>query len=180
MQPPGQDPDPTDRLETLRALVQAAGRVATTLQGDGHFARLAHVFTRMPPEDREVVLSVLEREVELRALSRERRTASLTGFDVTRPNPAARLYVRVCEAEQEAPYMSRQELMLAVLRSARGMHATFVLDPHGEWQDAFLDALRLLTAEERATVRWTNAQMLTLVDRVDAELRGRTPATTEE
>ncbi len=179
MEPPGQA-DPTERLRTLGEIVQAAGRLAAALERDPSFARLARIHARIPPEDREVVLGVLEREVELRVLSRERRSGSLTGFDVTRPNPAARLYVRVCDGEQEAPYLTRQELMLAVLRAARGMHAAFALDPDGEWRDAFVDALRLLTPAERATVRWTNERILSLVDLVDGEERGLTSPRREE
>src|SRR5688572_10295493 len=90
---------PTDTLSTLQDVLAAATRIAQDLSGDRLFPRLVDVFARMPAQDRETILMVLEREVDQRMLTKEAPTAALSGLNVTKPNPNARLYLRLADNE---------------------------------------------------------------------------------
>lgn len=160
-----------EHVETLQALLSGALRAVGELEADPLFHRLLRVFSRMPSEDREVLLGVLEREVNLRLLGAQASEGPLSGLDMPRPNPNARLYVRTVEGESGAPYLSREELMHATLRAARAMHQTLGSTPDDStWESAFVDALAQLDDAERAAVSWTNRRMLALLDRAQQRL----------
>ena len=106
----------------------------------------------------------VEREVEMRNIARRSRD-SVSGFEVSRPNPNARLYVR---AFGETPtHFSRDDVMRATLRAARVM--LVAPPPHSDWQEATLDAFRALTPAERAALAAHNREMLALIERVEVE-----------
>ena len=91
-----QDPNgPVSKLETLRALLETAWRLAEEMASgaDPLYERWRRTYRRMPADDRETVVGVVEREVEMRNIARRSRD-SVSGFEVSRPNPNARLYVR--------------------------------------------------------------------------------------
>src|SRR5262245_14289953 len=108
-----------ERLASLQALLDGALATVTQLEADPHFARLVTVFNQMPGEDRDVILTVLEREVGLRVLAKSSPPPPLIGMNLSRPNPHARLYSRVVDPEQPEPYVSQEQLMYAALRAAR-------------------------------------------------------------
>jgi hypothetical protein len=64
---------PTDTLATLQDLLAAAARIANDLSQETLLPRLLDVFARMPAEDRETIVQILEREVDLRNLAKMRR-----------------------------------------------------------------------------------------------------------
>lgn len=158
----------------LRELIDAAVGLAADLAADPLLDRLICVFGRMPAEDRETLLGVLEREVELRVLERTMSQEALSGLVPSRPNPNARLYTRVVRGQEAVPYLSRDEMMLAIIRAGRAMHQTLATttDDVG-WRAVVAEALEHLGPEARAAVRWTNATMLALLDEIE---RPRSPA----
>src|SRR5262245_42776307 len=114
----GTPPSPAPRhdglaeaIATLGAMLESASTIANDLAAGGLFDRLQQVFTRMPAEDREAILRVLEREVELRCFSRGTGDTA-TGYE-TRPNPNARLYLRVLTDQEPPQVLDRDELVVA-------------------------------------------------------------------
>lgn len=163
-----------DRLESLRALLDAALEAVNRLQGDEALPRLLSVFAKMPPEDRDVILRVLEREVALRTIRRDADVEPLSGMRLGGPNPHARLYVRVVEGADVEPkhYMSREEVMHAIIRAARMIRAHYFATPDDEpsWVEPIVAALRRLEPGEREAVGWMNRGLLELLERAEREL----------
>src|SRR5438093_10658530 len=90
-----QPSDDTESLQTLKTLIDSAGSVLADLIDDPLFARLTRAFARIPPAERETILGVLEREVQVR------RNIEAAGDVVglaLRPNPKARLFTRFIHA----------------------------------------------------------------------------------
>jgi hypothetical protein len=77
-------------LATLQDVLAAAARIAHDLSNDRLLPRLVEVFARMPAEDRETILRVLEREVDLRTHSKESPHAALAGLHPARANQEIR------------------------------------------------------------------------------------------
>jgi len=156
---------PTD-LETLSALLRAASAVVdqVSILSDALLERMARVFSRMPPEDREAILAILEREVEQRVLARPLAGPD-ANFALGRPNPNARLYTRVSGPR---PAHEPRELMPAGIRAARMMLLERArLDAH--WETATLEAFRVLPADERAAITKHHRDMLVLLERIETE-----------
>ena len=93
----------SEQLATLSSLLESASEIVCELAAAAHplLVRLGGVFARMPEADREPILAVLEREVEFRRVARG--TAESTGFDIVRPDPHARLYLRTFERDARLP-----------------------------------------------------------------------------
>ena len=153
-----------ETVAALDTLLESATTFADDLATDHLFDRLQRAFCQMPPGDRETILQVLEREVECRCLTRG--TGDLaTGYD-TRPNPNARLYLRVLTDERTPPLMDHDELVVANYRGLRVLR--YVLGPlHGVWSEAMADAASLLEPDERAAVRRVLSETLAFVDATD-------------
>ena len=153
-------------LETLSALLRAAATVVdqVSILSDALLERVARLFSRMPPEDREPILAILEREVEQRLLARSPNGAD-GGFALGRPNPNARLYTRVSGPR---PVHETRELMSGGVRAARMMLLERArLDE--EWEPATLEAFRALPADERAAIMRHNREMLALLERIETD-----------
>ena len=144
-----------DDLRELGKLLEEARGLTYELRDDALFARLLDVFTRMPAGDRDVVIGALEREVRTRTVSQEVAN-DLTQIEL-RPNPHAKIYVRVVEHADDNPVE-----MMAFLRAAnsiqRGIDA---LDP--SWQAKVLMALRQIDPAGRASVKRFNDAITKLV-----------------
>jgi hypothetical protein len=153
-----------ETVAALDTLLESATTFADDLATDHLFDRLQRAFCQMPPGDRETILQVLEREVECRCLTRG--TGDLaTGYD-TRPNPNARLYLRVLTDERTPPLMDHDELVVANYRGLRVLR--YVLGPlHGVWSEAMAAAVTLLEPDERAAVRRVLSETLAFVDATD-------------
>jgi hypothetical protein len=152
----------THQLSALRGLLSAAVELAGQI-ADPLLERLVAVFRRLPEEDREVIIGILEREAASREVGDA--TGGTTGLTL-RPNPGARLYVRVIAPE---PSIEQDKIIIASARAIRMLHK--VIEPiHDRWRVAMLETFRGLESEERATVVRFNRDMLAMVDEVEREL----------
>jgi hypothetical protein len=162
------DATPTEELETLKAMLSAAVKVVSQyVEQSSHPLRVRwnRVFDRMPSEDRETVLAAVEREVDLRV-----KTAGggepILGLSGLRPNPGARLYLRVFDGD--LPNLDRDEIMLSTLRAARMMFGPDA-PPSDVFGEAVHAAFRALSREERAALARQNRCMLQLLAACDLE-----------
>ena len=163
------DARPPDALTTLRTVLASAASLAHDLVNDPLLPRFLDVFARMPEEDRETIVNVLEREVDLCNLGKE-GPSPLSGLNVAKPNPNARLYLRVSENEP-APYVAPEEIVQAVIRASRVIHRGIErgADVRGVWESAVAEGFRRLGPAERETLRWFHRTLLALLDDVDRE-----------
>src|SRR5258705_8358982 len=146
------------QLSALRGLLAAAVDLAGQI-ADPLLERLVAVFRTLPEEDREVIIGILEREAESRRMGDA--TAGTTGL-MLRPNPYARLYVRVIAPE---PSIEQDKIIIASARAIRMLHK--VIEPiHDRWREAMLETFRGLEPEERASVVRFNRDMLAMVEEV--------------
>jgi hypothetical protein len=154
-------------LETLKALLDTAARTAGSLGSlqEPLMLRWIKVLARMPAEDRELVVRALEHEVDLRLLTRSRD--AIVGIEGLRPNPKARVYIRVMGGGDDLPDLTRDEIMRATLRAARIM-STAMAPQSDVFEEATLDAFRALTPAERAAIGAHNRQMLALLETATA------------
>ena len=158
----GQGEPRTHQLSALRGLLSAAVDLAGEI-ADPLLDRLVAVFRKLPEEDREVIVGILEREAESRQVGDA--TAGTTGL-MLRPNPGARLYVRVIAPE---PVTEQDKIIVASARAIRMLHK--VIEPiHDRWRMAMLETFRGLEPEERAAVVRFNRDMLAMVEEVEREL----------
>ena len=152
----------THQLSALRGLLSAAVELAGQ-SADPLLERLVAVFRRLPEEDREVIIGILEREAESREVGDA--TSGTTGLTL-RPNPGARLYVRIIAPE---PIVEQDKIIIASARAIRMLHK--VIEPiQDRWRVAMLETFRGLEPEERATVVRFNRDMLAMVEEVEREL----------
>jgi hypothetical protein len=153
-----------ETVSALDTLLESAAMLVDDLATDGLFDRLQRAFSRMPAGDREAILEVIEREVECRCFTRG--TGDLaTGYE-TRPNPNARLYLRVVTDERPPPLMDHDELVVANYRGLRVLR--FVLGPlHGVWSSAMATAAALLEPDEREAARQVLSETLAFVEAAD-------------
>jgi hypothetical protein len=139
-----------------------------TKMADPLLERLVAVFRRLPEEDREIIVGVIEREAESRRMGDA--TGGATGM-VLRPNPHARLYVRVIAPE---PTAEQDKIIIASARAIRMLNK--VIGPIQErWRVAMLETFRGLDPDERAAVVRFNRDMLAMIEEVEREL-GSAPA----
>src|SRR5512145_1444698 len=129
---------PGSPMEHLRATIRAATDVLGEVTADPLLARWIRVFHEMPPEDRAVVVEVLEREVRTRLLSAA--TEDVTG-QAARPNPNARLWVRAHGREAQRSDLEIHEMKHATLRILRVLQLLLLPEIHDEWQRATREAL---------------------------------------
>ena len=149
-----------DELDTLRTLLRTARWLTAQIADEPGVRRLLDIFFRIPREDRQQILDILEREVELQLASRgPGLTTASHGLVVNR---RARLYVRVHERAAEPPALPRDLLIVSTMRAAR----IIALSPeeHHGWTDATLEAFRMLDASERAAVARMSREVLTLLE----------------
>jgi hypothetical protein len=161
---------PTDPLATLQHVLASAAQIAQDLAGDALVPRLLDVFARMPPEDRETILLLLEREVDLRNLGRAAPSGPLSGVSLTKPNPNARIYLRVTDNEP-APYITPDEIVQAVMRAARIMRVGLERRPEiaDVWEPAMVRGLALIEPADRDAVRWYHQKIIELIDAAERE-----------
>ncbi len=159
---------PNDPLTTLQHVLASAAQIARDLAGDVLLPRLLDAFARMPADDREGIINVLEREVDLVNLSKSAPSGSLSGIQLTKLNPNARLYLRITDSDP-APYIAPEELVQAVIRAARLMHRAIGRRPDQveSWETAIVQGLVMIEPEERETLRWYHRRILELLDAAD-------------
>ncbi|HXJ33497.1 MAG TPA: hypothetical protein VMS22_05595 [Candidatus Eisenbacteria bacterium] len=150
-------PGAVDPLEALKWVVDAAHSLARDLQGDELLARLVKVFEKMPPDDRPIVVGALEREVQIRTLSQD-VAETLTQVEL-RPNPNARIYLRVIDQENANNEVETMAMMRAVHSVQRGIDA---LDP--TWSTMMATTLREMDPTARERIDDFNRAMRVLLD----------------
>jgi hypothetical protein len=133
-------------LPTLAALLQNAAQRVDRLLAEPLLVRLLAVFTKMPADDREVLIGLLEREVQAKLLT-DATAGSMTGLSL-RPNPHARLYVRVVEPE---PPQENEKIVLASIRAMR-LVSQVVGPMRARWRAATIESLRRIEPGEREAV----------------------------
>ena len=159
------EPASLDALHHLRDVLDAAMRVAGDLANDPLLSRLLEAFRLMPMEDRSIVVTAIEREVQARRLSRA--TEAVTG-QAMHPNPNARLYVRSHENTVPRNLLERDELTIAMLAAFRVTPILEVPEIHAEWLDATRAALKHLEPATRAVVSRLMREGLALAEAVEA------------
>jgi hypothetical protein len=164
---------PTDTIATLQNVLASAARIAQDLAGDPLVPRLLDIFARMPVEDRDVIVNVLDREVDLRSMTKAAPNGSLSGLNVTKPNPNARLYFRLTDSDA-LPHVAPEEVVQAVIRAARVVHraAQRGTDLHQRWGAPIVEGLRRIAPDERATLRQYHHTLLALLEEAEREPEG--------
>jgi len=159
-------------IETVRTLLKAASDIVADLarSPDALALRWRRILERMPGEDREIVAGLLEREVDLRLLIREDELR-IMGVNGLRPNPAARIYIRLLGCGPDVPDLTRDEIIRSVVRAARVLASVHTQRPD-VFERGTLDAFRVLSADERTAIRRMNSEILALLDRADSECAG--------
>jgi hypothetical protein len=163
-------PPPTDTLETLQHVLASAAGIAQDLAGDPLLARLLDVFSRIPREDREAILGIIERECDLRNLSLQSPSSPLSGLNLTKPNPNARLYFRVAESHP-VPYATPEEVVQAVIRAAQVVHrsAERGFDLMRAWGPVIREGFQRIPQAERQTLRGYHEAVLKLLDQAEPD-----------
>jgi hypothetical protein len=160
-------PNPTDtyprgdEIQTLTAILDAASYIVDELRGD-LVGRLIDVLDKFPPQDREFVVDLLEREARSRSLAEA--TGATTGLSLRR-NPNARLYVRVVDHVAASP--EHEKIVTAALRSMRMVHAV-IMPIRERWLAAMRSAIDMLDPAERAGVAQYTRDILALVEEAGA------------
>jgi hypothetical protein len=149
--------DGSETLDKLSSLLEAARAITRQMLDDTLSNRLLEAFTRMPEGDREVIVGAIEREVRTRLLSQD-VADDLTQIAL-RPNPNARLYLRVVEPADRSDDVEMMAFMRAAYSVQRGIDA---LDP--QWRAMVVMALRSMDPEARATIDRFNATIRDLLD----------------
>ena len=146
---------PLDRFEVLRSLIDATASLARELTDDPMLERLLGVFARMPEQDREALLGVLEHEVQERLLARDVGD-SMAQVEL-RPNPKAQLYFRVI-----GPEPTSEVELFTFLRGMQTVQRT-IGSFDARWRGAILEALRQMDPAERARIDAFNREVRLLL-----------------
>lgn len=140
-------PDAAEAFAKLQVALETALSFARELASDQLFARIVAVFRAMPPQDRPIIIGVLEREVTGRVLSRA--TEKPVGQS-THPNPNARLYVRAHQSELNRRHFDRDEMMVADIRAMRiACLIRNVPEIYATWREAVREAMNHVDEETR-------------------------------
>lgn len=138
---------PLLEIDSIRALLVAARLMVDELDGDELLPRLIAVLERILPQDRDVLLDVLEHDVVARTGIDEDNVWSRFKLH---PNPFARLYHRP-DAPEPAHSLPYEE----TVRSARmGARTAMAVPRVPGWtpSPATMEAAARLTPEQRAFV----------------------------
>src|SRR5258706_5044571 len=152
-------------LQELTEVIETAARLADALVADRVLYRLVEVFRLMPLEDRDVIVTALEREVQARRLSCA--TEDATGQSM-HPNPNARFYLRSHERVISRNLLERDEMMLAMLSGMRVTPFLLVPEVHASWIDGTREALENLDPSTRGTAAQLLREVLLLVEEATA------------
>jgi hypothetical protein len=136
-------------FRALGTMLRGASELVTAVLGDALFKRLLDVFTAMPAGDRETIIRVLEREVDMRGISRD--TQAYIGLE-THPNPNARLYVRALAPATQTSHLDEDDMMLSTVRFGRVARLLLAPEQYGKWLAATREAFTHMEPEERAMV----------------------------
>jgi hypothetical protein len=138
-------------LHLLRAASDLVQRAAT----DPQLTRMLRIFDRIPDGDREILLDVLEREVEMRRVVGD-APPTLTGLELLRPNPNARLYMRVyghTATPVEAEATDHHDLVASTMQTTRILGLILAPTMFDRWRAAAVEAFTRLEPAELEAAR---------------------------
>jgi hypothetical protein len=142
----------------LKTLLESARNIIAEL-GDGATQRAVHALHAIPPDERSVLASALERAAET---WRQNEAFAPLNHVHLRANRHAQLFVRVFDPVAEPP-RDEFDLLPEALRMMRRMTVLMRPELRAIWEPAVGGALEILTPAERAaTVRFLE-RALTLV-----------------
>jgi hypothetical protein len=155
----------SDSLDALRDTLEDALHTLDEYAGDPLRQRLLDAFRLMPLEDRHVIVSVFEREVQSRRIADAAEGVTGRGLH---PNPNARLYVR--SHEKLAPRrLDAEQFMLGVLNVLRVMPLLASPPLHDDWVAATREALTHMEPDARAQVAHILRETLSLLAATDGK-----------
>ena len=163
----GGEPPP---LDALRSLIDGARGLIGQLEENPLIARMLRVMEDLPPDDREPIIKILEREATWCRIVAQ--TAIATGITV-RPNPHASLYVHVFgQAEQPSEPLQRDVDVIAfgIDRFVSLVPLLFQEGVHEQWRASAFQLARSMSAEQRAGVAKLAGEVSSLLAEVDAEV----------
>jgi hypothetical protein len=170
----GRAGDTVQGLDALRTMLDTAGRLVATLARDPTLSRLLAAYQGIPVAERAAIVQIIERDVALRRADSD-GSGELLGMHNVRPNPNARLYVRVMESDAgDVPFLGFEELITAVTRAARVMHRVMISTPTANetWKDKVLATFEKLPPEEVEAIAWCLRHGLDLIDKLEAKRNG--------
>ena len=90
-----------------------------------------------------------------------------------RPNPNARLYLRIVEKTPESlPFFDRDQMVHATLRGVQIMRLLLTPEFFDEWRAANAEAYAQIDGEARDVVRRIVGEALAALDAADAAAKG--------
>ena len=170
--------NPDTPLDTLQAMLTEARSLARTLQDDPHLERLGRAFRMLPPQDREPILQVIEKDAAWRRIVEG--TDGATGISV-RPNPHASLYVHVLNQVAEPPLAAAgatrdaDVIRLGVETFVQMLPLLFQEGVQAQWTAAGRDIARAADGELRGLARRLLAEVAAIIDEADAASGPLTP-----
>ncbi len=166
----GRAGDAVQGLDALRTMLDTAGRLVAGLVRDPTLSRLLAAYQGIPAAEREAIVDIIERDVAMRRADTD-GSGSLIGMHNVRPNPNARLYVRVVESDSgDVPFLGFEELIVAVTRAARVMHRVMLTTPTADatWKEKVLTTFEALPPEELEAIAWCLRQAIGLIETIEA------------
>ena len=166
------DDGASPRLEALHALLVSAQHLALGLQNDPTLGRVIRALGTLPPEERAILTSMLERETTGWRVNEG--FAPLMGVRL-RINPKARLFMRVFDADEEPGALAKDpdEILPEVLLLLRRVPLMLTPDAQAVWRPAVERALAMLTASGReACLRFAEAVLSVVAASVAADRTG--------
>ena len=131
-------------IDTLKLLIASAQELVADL-ADGAMQRAIGALAMLPPDQRDVIVTVLER-----AAVTWRQSEAFSPFHNirVRANPNAQLFVRVLDAVEE-PKKEDFDLLPEALRLMRRVGVSMHPELRAVWEPAAVAACQMLTPQER-------------------------------
>jgi hypothetical protein len=158
--------DASPRFDALKALLTSAQELAQAIESDPTIRRVLRALASLPPEDREILATVLERAAASRRINES--VMRMNGVHL-RMNPNPRLFVRVIDADAppEASTLEEEEDLLPdVLLLLRRLGLLLAPGAHAALHSALVAALDMLSAQEREDCRRFVDDVAALVSRI--------------
>jgi hypothetical protein len=138
----------TAQLDALKALLASAQELAGRLSGDSSLRRIAAALAGLCPEERQILATAIERGIAWRRVNEA--VSGMSGVRL-RINPNPPLFLRVIDAETGGPSLpDPDEVLPGTLRLLRRAPILAMPEAEAVWKPAVLEALGLLSPEERA------------------------------
>ena len=153
-----------DALTNLSTILAAAGRLVHDYLDEPLWRRLVAVFERMPEEDRDAIVGVLEREVMARLAAHGPNTRR-TGVR-THVNAHAQLYLRSYDQmPKDGENAQYDRIVQASLRNVAYMQMALAPEVHEVWRTATVEAFSRLDDAQRAAAAVMLRESLELLER---------------